>query len=113
MVNLRIPSVVGHHRRSISAYPGMLTLLRALQPRTALGRPKATVHLCCDCYRYRARRKTYWMRARKTFLAGYEGLYLKDLDKIVDVWSHRKTSSFQCPECWCKEMKKYGRLYYW
>jgi hypothetical protein len=90
----------------------MLAILHIMQPLDARKRKNNSWGPCCDCYRYRPKRKSYWrivggrygvdVHSGCTILSGYAG--------VVDSWSRKGSSSYQCPECWCIErMAKYGQ----
>ncbi|KAJ9486239.1 hypothetical protein VN97_g7105 [Penicillium thymicola] len=100
---ITIPSAPRHRAYSPNC-TGMLALLRVVQPRGPRGHPKTSWAPCCVCYRYRPRRRGYWTLVEKLYeeelfyeiLAGYE--------YVVDSWSHKRSSSYQCPECcWSRE----------
>ncbi|QQK46449.1 F-box domain containing protein [Penicillium digitatum] len=99
MATITIPSAPMHRAYSLNC-SAMLALLRALQPRGARGHPKKSWAPCCVCYRYRPKRRGYWTLVEKLYeedlfcgiLAGYE--------YVVDSWSDKRSSSYQCPECW-------------
>ncbi|KAI1501063.1 hypothetical protein F5X99DRAFT_383770 [Biscogniauxia marginata] len=107
MIPLKIPSAAKHRKRLSLACPAMLGIVRFFKPVDARGRPKKTLALCCDCYRYRPKRQSYWKGVRKNYptdsscLAGY-------MD-VVPSWS--SGYSFQCPACWCESrIRDWGHL---
>lgn len=57
MKNLSIPSASNHRGTSCSA---MLAILHIMQPLDARRRKNKSWAPCCDCYRYRPKRKSYW-----------------------------------------------------
>ncbi|KND87657.1 hypothetical protein TOPH_07698, partial [Tolypocladium ophioglossoides CBS 100239] len=108
MTTIMIPSAPRHRADRLNC-SAMLALLGIMQPRGARGHPKKSWAPCCVCYRYRPKRKSYW-KVEKRY---QEGLYcgiLAGYDSVVDSWSHKWSSSYECPECWCEErISRYGR----
>ncbi|KAH7309016.1 hypothetical protein B0I35DRAFT_90516 [Stachybotrys elegans] len=104
MKDLSIPCAPKHRAHSTSCF-AMLAILRVLPPLNARGRADRTWAPCCDCHRYRPRRKSYWKIVGRRYhvnlhlsckiLSGYGGM--------VDSWSRKASFSYQCPECWCRE----------
>ncbi|WQF77001.1 Putative F-box domain-containing protein [Colletotrichum destructivum] len=96
------------HRLDCSA---MLAVLHTVRPTDARGRSKTSWAPCCVCYRYRPKRKPYWKDVQKSYPKEWVCGILVDYDSIVQSWSKKHSSSYQCPDCWCEErMNKYGHL---
>ncbi|KAB5526475.1 hypothetical protein GE09DRAFT_472889 [Coniochaeta sp. 2T2.1] len=102
MKELSIPCASHHRGTSCSA---MLAILRIMQPLDARRRKNDSWAPCCDCYRYRPRRKSYWkiVGARHGVYVHFGCKILLGYDEVVDSWSRKRSSSYQCPECWCNE----------
>ncbi|KAJ3455281.1 hypothetical protein MRS44_013881 [Fusarium solani] len=99
------------HRASRLNCSAMLALLHVVRPLDARGRFKKSLAPCCDCYRYRPKRKSYWKGVEKRYRRESASGILVGHDSIVDSWSKKHSSSYQCPECWCEErINKYGHL---
>ncbi|KAI1400846.1 hypothetical protein F4819DRAFT_460196 [Hypoxylon fuscum] len=79
----------------------MLTLLDLLL-RNARGRPRRSIGVCCDCYRYQPRRQSYWKDMPKKYPSELNKLCAHDYKIQVREWS--AGLSYQCPDCWCEEM---------
>lgn len=100
------------HRAHGTNCSAMLAILRALQPLNTQGRANKTWAPCCDCYRYRPRKKSYWKMVGKRYQVNlYVGCkILSHYDDVVESWSCKRSCSYQCPECWCSErISKYGQ----
>jgi hypothetical protein len=108
MMKISIPSASKHHAYALDC-PALLGILRCLPSR---GLSKRSWALCCDCYRYRPKRSSYWLRivGKRCIMKPYCEL-LKDFELLVQRWSKAGSSSHQCPECWCEaNIRKYGYL---
>ncbi|CAG9986373.1 unnamed protein product [Clonostachys byssicola] len=108
--DVSIPSAA-KHRDDGGDCPGMLRVLHRVRPVDARKRVNSSWALCCDCYSHRPRKKAYWLTKGKKYQVhvtsgcGVQELY----GKIVKDWCLRGSSSYQCPECWCKEhLDQYG-----
>jgi hypothetical protein len=105
-----IPSAPKHRAYHLDC-SAMLALLRVVQPRDARGRSKKSWAPCCVCYRYRPKRKGYWKGVQKRYPKEMACGILAGHDSIVQSWSEKRSSSYQCPSCWCEErVIKYGHL---
>ncbi|KAI1378050.1 hypothetical protein F4677DRAFT_414300 [Hypoxylon crocopeplum] len=101
MTTVVIPSALSHRVHHLSGCPGMLSLLHLLGPRGPHGHPKETQGLCCDCYRYRPRRISYWKCILKHLLTEGACLTPEGYESAVTHWN--TGYSYQCPECYCVE----------
>ncbi|KAH9903864.1 hypothetical protein F4778DRAFT_102490 [Xylariomycetidae sp. FL2044] len=110
MTTLAIPSAAKHRAAYHSApCTGMLDMMRLCAPLDARGHRKKTLALCCDCFRYRPKRKSYWKRARKHYPTPSDSSYLQFYMNFVQSWS--SGSAYQCPTCWCEErIRTYERF---
>ncbi|RYC80055.1 hypothetical protein BFJ63_vAg17058 [Fusarium oxysporum f. sp. narcissi] len=105
-----IPSAPKHRAYHLDC-SAMLALLRVVQPLDARGRSKKSWAPCCVCYRYRPKRKGYWKGVQKRYPKEMACGILAGHDSIVQSWSEKRSSSYQCPSCWCEErVIKYGHL---
>ncbi|KAH8745556.1 hypothetical protein F5883DRAFT_265162 [Diaporthe sp. PMI_573] len=110
MTATTIPSAPKHraYRLDCSA---MVALLHVVRPLDARGRLKKSWAPCCVCYRYRPKRKSCWKGVQKRYAKEMACGILVGYDSIVQSWSEKHSSSYQCPDCWCEErMNKYGHL---
>ncbi|KAI1398885.1 hypothetical protein F4819DRAFT_467001 [Hypoxylon fuscum] len=98
MVSIRIPLVAKHRLHPSPICPAMLSLLRRLAPQDALSHSrKKKLSLCCDCLRYRPKRKSYWKKEGKRYPT--ENPHAGVWEDIVMSWNSEY--SFQCPSCCC------------
>ncbi|POR31367.1 Uncharacterized protein TPAR_08427 [Tolypocladium paradoxum] len=109
MTTIIIPSAPRHRADRLSC-SAMLALLHTMQPRRARGHPKKSWAPCCVCYRYRPKRKSYWKRVVRRYEEELSCGILAGYDLIVDSWSRKGSSSYECPGCWCEERIKTSRL---
>ncbi|KAM4056603.1 hypothetical protein HRG_014811 [Hirsutella rhossiliensis] len=103
LVRIRVPSVAKHRFLPPSTCDDIFLLLRRLAPRDGRGwRPHQKVGLCCDCLRYRTRRRGFWSSHRPKYLK--MGVTADMWKSVVKSWY--VAFIFQCPDCWCDE--RYG-----
>ncbi|KAK8048257.1 hypothetical protein PG994_009987 [Apiospora phragmitis] len=111
MKTIVIPSAASHCSVPILNCSAMLSLLHVLRPVDSRRRPTRSWAPCCDCYRYRPKKKTYWRRVEKRCRTEPFSRILEGYSSVVKSWTHKQSSSYQCPECWCRErIRKYGHL---
>lgn len=99
LVRIRVPSVVEHMFLPPSTCEDIFILFRRIAPRDDCGKLDKSMGLCCDCLRYRTRRKGFWNSYRRNCL---------EMEAVSEMWEDRVSSwhvdySFQCPECWYQE----------
>lgn len=99
LVKTRVPSVHKHRFLPPSTCDEIFHLFRRLAPRDNRGRLDRKIGLCCDCLRYRTRRRGFWRTHRKKYLK--MGVTPEIWKSVVKSWY--VAFIFQCPECWCKE----------
>ncbi|PFH59191.1 hypothetical protein XA68_12675 [Ophiocordyceps unilateralis] len=108
---ITIPSAPRHRADHLNC-SAMLAIMHAIHPRGTRGRPNKSWALCCVCYRYRPKKQKYWQRKEKRPAKDDVSCgLLANYDTVVENWSHRGSTSYQCPECWCEErINTYGHL---
>ncbi|KAG8664610.1 uncharacterized protein FPOAC1_012879 [Fusarium poae] len=104
MLTIRVPSVAHHRDLLPSACSHIFELLRRFQPqvdrKTRFSGKKKKFGLCFDCLQYRPRKKTHWRWIAREYRRS-RGVTAESWKRAVDRWS--RTSTAQCPECYCKE----------
>ncbi|KAI8952527.1 hypothetical protein F4801DRAFT_599934 [Xylaria longipes] len=107
MIVITIPSAPKHRVFAPGSCKAMLGLLHGMRILNTRDRPKDTSSaICCDCYRYRPKKKRFWKGVEKRYPAVPPEVLDEWYNYIVDNWCHRRSQSYQCPECWCEERAK-------
>lgn len=101
-LRVKIPSVAKHRYLPPPLCHRVLSLLRRLAPLDVRGRPKRSSALCCDCLRYRPKKKSHWKNDGERYAIMEPGI------DVWEIWDNRVSSwtssySFQCPACLLKE----------
>ncbi|KAF4582969.1 F-box domain containing protein [Ophiocordyceps camponoti-floridani] len=104
LIKFAIPSARKHRAGGLNC-TAMLVVLRTLPPRGPNGRASKAWAPCCDCYRYRPKKlKGYWKQVGKRYTADDQSdPVFRGYGAVVESWGHIRSSSYQCPECWCLE----------
>ncbi|KAI1754659.1 hypothetical protein F4782DRAFT_493373 [Xylaria castorea] len=107
MVIITIPSAPKHRVFAPRSCKAMLGLLHGIRALNTYGKPRdASSAVCCDCYRYRPKKRKFWKGVEKGYSAVLPEVIGELYDSIVQDWCHRRSQSYQCPECWCEERAK-------
>ena len=110
MIVITIPSAPKHRADSLDCR-AMLSILGVMRPLDANRRPQKSWAPCCDCYRYRPRRKNYWKGVWKYYQREWSGKLLAGYDLAINSWSRKQSSAYQCPECWCEaRIRQYAHI---
>ncbi|PNY28306.1 Uncharacterized protein TCAP_01766 [Tolypocladium capitatum] len=110
MTAITIPSARRHRADRVDC-SAMLAILGVVQPRGPRGHPRKSWAPCCVCYRYRPKRKSYWALVRRRYKGEDSCGFFSGYDWTVHSWSRKDSSSYQCPECWCRErIREYGHI---
>ncbi|KAK7937437.1 F-box domain-containing protein [Apiospora aurea] len=98
MKTITIPSAASHRSVPTLNCSAMLSILHIMRPLDSRRRPKKSWAPC-------------WGRVEKRYRTGPPPRILEGYNSVVKSWTHKQSSSYQCPECWCRErIRKYGHL---
>lgn len=103
LVKIRVPSVAHHRHLPPSTCYYIFDLFRRLAPRDKkhVRLPDRSIGLCCDCLRFRTRRKGFWTPRGKRYVKKLGVMTADDWRHTVKAWT--SAYIFQCPECYCDE----------